>query len=294
MADAVTLRDRHWNVVLAPTHGGSIRHCAFDGIAVLEPVAALERIGGTPRSCCYFPMIPFANRIQDGQFRYGGAKVCAVANVAGTRHAIHGHGWQCAWEVTERNDTACAMVYRRDATSDWPWRYEGRQVFEIRDESLRIMLVVRNLSARPMPCGLGLHPFFPAKDGASLQLEAERIWNGHLREFPRERIPVPPELSFGANAPVSGRVGTDHCYDGWRGRAVVTYANARPAVVIEGDEAARFVVVYVPGSGYFCVEPVTHAANAINFPDPATAGLWSLAPAESRALAASISLTTRD
>jgi aldose 1-epimerase len=293
MPDAIALRDRHWNVVLAPSHGGSIRHCEFDGSAVLEPVAALERLGGTPRSCCYFPMIPFANRIEDSRFRYDGATVSAAANVAGTRHVIHGHGWQSAWNVADRSDTACTMVYRREASSDWPWRYEGRQAFEILGNSLRITLAVRNLSASPMPCGLGLHPFFPASDGASLQLEAERIWNGHLREFPRERIPVPPELSFRDNAPVSDRVGTDHCYDGWRRRAVVTYASARHAVVIEGGEAARFVVVYVPGSGYFCVEPVTHAANAVNLPDPAATGLWTLAPAESRAVSASISLTTR-
>jgi galactose mutarotase-like enzyme len=48
------------------------------------------------------------------------------------------------------------------------------------------------------------------------------------------------------------------------------------------------VVVYVPGSGYFCVEPVTHAVNAMNLADPAAAGLWILEPTGTREITTSI------
>jgi aldose 1-epimerase len=233
-------------------------------------------------------MIPFCNRIENSRFRFAGSTVHLAENVPGTRHAIHGHGWQSSWDVEQASDRSCSLVYRREATSDWPWRYEGRESFEIFDNTLRIGLAVRNLATTAMPCGLGFHPFFPASDGARLLLEATRVWDGNVRDFPRERAPVPQHLSFATGVPTSERVGTDHCFDGWQRRAVVSFEQSDHAIVVEGCEATPYVVIYIPGSDYFCVEPVTHAVNAMNLADPAAAGLWTLEPEGTREITTSI------
>lgn len=288
MTESLTLRDRYWNVVVSPVYGGSLRLCEFDGISVLKPTARLERFGGPSLSCCYFPMIPFANRIENSRFSFAGATVNLHENVAGTRHAIHGHGWQAAWHVSYSSEKICSLAYRREATRDWPWRYEGSQSFEIAGNTLRLTLEILNLSATPMPCGLGFHPFFPARDGACLQLEAQRVWKGSVSDFPRERVEVPPHLRFTGGVPLSERIGTDHCFDGWRRLAILTFREARHAIVLEGCEATGHVIVYVPGGDYFCVEPVTHAVNAMNLVDSARAGLWTLEPGGSREITTSL------
>ncbi|HKE44158.1 MAG TPA: aldose 1-epimerase [Steroidobacteraceae bacterium] len=288
MAKALHLRDRHWNLVILPSHGGSLQACEYDGAAVLRPGAQIERIGAPAISCCYFPMIPFSNRIENSRFRFGDATVTVAENLPGTRHAIHGHGWQASWDVDEESERRCALVYRREATSDWPWRYEGRQAFEIFGNTLRITLAVRNLAPHAMPCGLGFHPFLPAFDGARLLFEARSVWDGNVRDFPRERVPVPPHLSFATGVPISERVGTDHCFDGWERRAVVSFEDSGHSIVVEGCAATPYVVIYIPGSDYFCVEPVTHAVNAMNLADPAAAGLWTLEPMAAREITASI------
>ncbi len=288
MTEALNLVDRHWKVVVSPSHGGSLQLCEFDGAAVLRPTAQLERIGGARSSCCYFPMIPYSNRIENSQFDFAGSTVNLTKNVAGTRHAIHGHGWQVAWQVEHSTATTCSLVYRREATSDWPWHYEGRQAFEIFDNTLRITLAIRNLASTTMPCGLGFHPFLPAREGARLLVEAKRVWNGSVRDFPRDLVPVPQHLCFAKGAPISDRVGMDHCFEGWQRRAILSFEGSRHAIVVEGCEATRFVVVYIPGADYFCVEPVTHAVNAMNLSDPAGAGLWALEPGGSREITTSI------
>ena len=288
MIEPLTLRDRHWNIVVLPSHGGSLQVCEYDGFPVLKPAARLERIGGELVSCCYFPLIPYSNRIENSQFDFAGSTVNVTGNVAGTRHAIHGHGWQAAWQVVDGTATACTLAYRREATPDWPWRYEGRQSFEILGEVLRITLAIQNLDSAPMPCGLGFHPYFPALDGARLQLDAKRVWNGSVRDFPRERIEVPERLCFGKSALIADRIGTDHCFDGWQRRAIVSFERSTQTIVVEGCEATGFVVVYIPGGDHFCVEPVTHAVNAMNLSDPATAGLWTLEPTGSREITTSI------
>jgi len=151
MVEQLRLHDGRWNVVVSPAHGGSLALCEFDGIPVLIPAARLERLGRAAISCCYFPMIPFVNRIENARFTFAGASVQLSENIAGTPHAIHGHGWQTAWRVLRSNATACSMSYRHEANADWPWSYEGTQSFEVLGDTLRIALAIRNLATTPMP-----------------------------------------------------------------------------------------------------------------------------------------------
>jgi aldose 1-epimerase len=212
-------------------------------------------------------------------------------NVAGERHAIHGHGWQTAWQVVAADATQCRLSYGRQETADWPWAYEGSQSFEIAGSSLRITLGVRNLAASPMPCGLGFHPFLPAADGASLAFDAAEVWDGRAPAFPRRRIATPLRLEFAEGAPLADRLGTDHCFERWGRTATLTAGRSRRTTAIAGCDATSRLVVYIPaGADYCCVEPVTHAVNAMNLTDPRAAGLWILEPEAYREIAMSISV----
>ena len=99
---------------------------------------------------------------------------------------------------------------------------------------------------------------------------------------------MPTHLSFSGGVLLSERIGTDHCFEGWQRLATLHFEHARFAVVLEGCEATGYVIVYVPGGELCCVEPVTHAVNAMNLDDPATAGLWTLEPTGTREITASI------
>jgi aldose 1-epimerase len=290
MPELIQLRDEHWDVIVVPARGGSLQRCDFDGKPVLQSTAPLPGNGPAPAACCYFPLIPFSNRIENGEFHFGGSHVRLRSNVAGSPHVIHGHGWQAAWHARSRSATACSLVFRHAAGSGWPWRYEGSQAFAIAGDTLCITLGIRNLGDTAMPCGLGFHPFFPIRPDARLQLSAARVWNGSARDFPREPIVVPRPLCFDAGPRVAERTGLDHCYDGWQGRAILSYAEPRHDLVVAASDAASFVVIYIPErADHFCVEPVTHAINAMNQRDPAAAGLWTLLPGENREIAMTIS-----
>ena len=69
----------------------------------------------------------------------------------------------------------------------------------------------------------------------------------------------------------------DHCYTGWRGRAVIARADGDVVLTAEG---ARALHVYVPPrKDFFCAEPVTAMPDAVNRGEAAT-----LAPGERMAI----------
>ncbi len=102
------------------------------------------------------------------------------------------------------------------------------------------------------------------------------------------------DLDFSSGASVADRAGTNHCFDGWHGSATVNYQHAPHRILFRGCPARHSViVVYVPeGADYFCVEPVTHAVNALNLPSSLESGMWTLAPQEARDIALSIPCDT--
>jgi aldose 1-epimerase len=287
--ETLALRDDHWNVVVAPALGGSVLACEYDGTSVMQPT--LQPASARLRSlhCCHFPLIPWSNRIENGVFLFSGQTIRVAGNVAGSPHAIHGHGWQTPWRVVERSDTRCVLSFRHPSATDWPWAYEGRQTLAVVGDALHITLAIANLGLGAMPCGLGFHPFLPATGGARLQMHAAGIWDGRAGDFPTRRVRVPANLAFGRAPRVAERQGVDHCFDGWDGRATVSYEQADHRLLLTGCDATHSVIVYIPAGGdSFCVEPVTHTVNAMNLRDPAESGLWILEPQEARQITMSI------
>ena len=80
-------------------------------------------------------------------------------------------------------------------------------------------------------------------------------------------MPLPSVWDFSASRPVDG-LNLDHCFDGWDGRAVITWPRRGLRLDLSATQAFRHLVIYVParvpiGQPFFCVEPVSHANGAV-------------------------------
>jgi aldose 1-epimerase len=74
----------------------------------------------------------------------------------------------------------------------------------------------------------------------------------------------------------------DHCFDAEAAGATLHWPGHGRTLRLTGDGVLRFLIVYTPaGADFFCVEPVSHAPDALNSPLPeARTGLRMLAPDE--------------
>jgi aldose 1-epimerase len=100
-----------------------------------------------------------------------------------------------------------------------------------------------------------------------LHAAARRVWRGPAYEFPRDCIDVPWELDFTRARPVQEARGIDHCYSGWSGNAAIDWPSEPHRVTLASAAPLEHLLVYVPADReFFCVEPVSHPVNALNFP----------------------------
>jgi aldose 1-epimerase len=284
----IVLRDDAWRVHVQPLLGGSLTACEFRGQTILAPVREPNPWPGV--ELCYYPLVPFANRIENGRFSFDGRAIRLEPNVPGYPHALHGQGWQAEWQVIETSAAGCAIAFEHTASARWPWDYRATQTFAIGANALVMKLALCNQSATRMPAGLGFHPFFPHADSALLIAVAARLWSGDAAEFPRRMAPVPAAFDFAHGRPIRDARGLDRCYSGWRRRAELVWPHAAHRVAITADEPLAHLMLYVPRERqFFCVEPVSHVVDAINFPSGDANAMLALEPAQE--LSVSMTLT---
>jgi aldose 1-epimerase len=251
-----------WRAVLVPQAGGLIGALEHGRVPVLRTMPAGA---SDPLAAACFPMVPWCNRIEGARFGWEGAVVALARNFLPERHAIHGHGWQSAWDVAEHTAASCVLRHCHDgAAPGWPWAYEARQAVALSDAGCTITLSLTNRSARLMPAGLGLHPYLRrrresrvrfASDGV-LAVSADLIPTGE-RYAPDHFAPFAAPQGAGLPEAV-----IDHCFTGWDGRAAVTDDLGTITLAAEGACALH---LYAPEDpAILCLEPVNHAPNAAN------------------------------
>ncbi|HZB90256.1 MAG TPA: aldose 1-epimerase [Stellaceae bacterium] len=275
---------------VAPGAGGAVAAFWWEAngrrIDWLRPAAPAAVARGDAEDLACFPLVPYSNRIRDARFLFCGREIVETPADDGKRHALHGHGWRRDWTVAERGENRLVLEYEH-AAAGWPWSYRARQSFALSAGALEITLELENRSDGLMPAGLGFHPYFPRTPEARLSARTDGVWLTDGDVMPTERRPVPGEWRLAEGRRIAD-LALDNVFTGWDGEAVVTWPERGAHLRLAATQPLlSFLVLYTPpGRDFFCVQPVSHVADAVNLARAGVAdtGLRVLAP-EARRLA---------
>lgn len=274
----VTLTEHGYVLEVSPELGASILGLTYQGRPVLRPVPTdVTNSGDT--GC--FPLIPYANRIENGVFHYGDTEIHLPMTFSGHPHSLHGHGWRTVWQVIEKSASHLVLAYEHSADS-WPWAYRGEQSFRLSEDGLHISLAVENRSTQAMPFSLGLHPWFPRTAATVLTASVYKVWLADDTTLPTEAVAGDHFLDLAHGAKLIDAPFVDHCHTGWKGPAIIHQPDFGLKVTLTASPECQFLHIYAPvGSDFVCAEPVTAMPNAVNRSEPAAlTGARMLAPAE--------------
>jgi aldose 1-epimerase len=286
----VGLETERFRLSLLPELGGRIAACQWrhlDGrwLDLIRPMS-LPYDGDEEAGC--FPLTPFSNRLRHGRFTFGGREIAMPGNTPGP-HVEHGHGWQRPWTIAARGPGRIVLAYEH-AGDEWPFPYGVTQTIELLPDRLRIELAALNRGAKPMPYGFGLHPFFPATPGTTLEARVESVWHVDDEVMPTRLGPAAELWGSESRLPVATSA-LDTAFAGWDGEATIRWPEHGAGLSMSASVPLRHLVVYTPpGAGHFCAEPVSHCTDAFNLVAERTdTGITVLPPGA--ALISSITLT---
>jgi aldose 1-epimerase len=265
--------------------------------------------GGDRPSRSGIPILfPFPGRIRGTTFEWEG-KTWSIPAGDNFGNAIHGFVHTRPWRVLEKDRRKIvgqfqASVDDPNLREQWPADFRITASYDLSGGMLRLNYLLENPGDTPLPCGLGLHPYFhvPFLDGDAKHclalLPGSQRWvlDQILPTGEREHLEKAQEYRAGAafgNLQLDD-VFTDLQFDeGWC-RGHVYDPAAKLAVTISFNSAFRECVVFTPPHREaICIEPYTCVPNAAELTAKGIdAGLRVLAPGES--FTAAIELTVSE
>ena len=252
MPAALTLQCQQLRCELVPALGGCISGLWLAQLPVLRSTPATELT--TVRESGSYPLVPYSNRIGKGDLQWMGAHYALTPNFSPEPHSIHGVGWCRPWQVLLSDAQSARLGYVHRADADWPFDFESTQEVRLTEDSLELRIAMKNLSAQPVPAGLGWHPYFAKRAGTRVRFAASGRW-----EMGEDKLPTQLAAHTGLDANCS-ELTVDHCFAGWSG----TLELLDPQLRVQVESNLRYLVVFTtPQRDNIAIEPVSHVNNAL-------------------------------
>jgi len=242
-------------------------------------------------------LFPFPGRLRGTKFRWSGHEYQLAAG-DGRGNAIHGFVMDRPWRVTEQ--TAAKVVGQFQASVDdpallaqWPADFRITATYELRGNALRSAFLVENPDDKPLPCGLGTHPYFrlPLSGGDAgdcvVKLPVTKHWE-LVDMLPTGRCDDLADVDAYAGGMPFRELHLDDVFAGLifksdRCSAEMDEPDSGIKVVIDFDSTFRELVVYTPPHREaICIEPYTCVPGSFDLKGSGEDyGVKLLAPGES-------------
>ncbi|HXM43159.1 MAG TPA: aldose 1-epimerase [Bryobacteraceae bacterium] len=292
---------RHTEVAIAPSLGNLAYEFKVNGKSILWlPDDALAQMQARPQFGGIPFLAPWANRLSEDAFFANGVKFRlnpGLGNIHRDENQNPIHGlltFSRDWKVIAiAADSDSAVVTSRlefwkhpELMAQFPFAHSIETTYRLHEGVLEVRTAIENLSADPMPVGIGYHPYFQLHDTPRDQ------WKVHLAARDRlalSRMLIPTgerrPVEFADPLPLSG-VTLDDVFGGLvrddSGRATFWVEGAHERISVIYGTKYTVAVVYAPASRHFiCFEPMSAITDGFNL---AHAGVYkelqSIAPGD--------------
>jgi aldose 1-epimerase len=269
----ITLQNTQLRLKIVPQLGAGIAGLEVQlpegWVPVLRPTPATAIQSGLASRLSCFLLIPYSGRIAGANFGFGGQRY-RLRPSGQDGNSIHGDVRTRPWEVVERGESGllCRLHSRSFADFNFPFALGAEVGYRLEGAGLQVALRVWSEDERPMPVGMGLHPYFLRQLGqqeAQLAVRAERYYPTGPDLIPAgPAVPVPQSLRFSPPRRV-GSQQLDTTFTGWDGRAELRWPEL--TAQLEADPIFSHLVLFTHPSGALAIEPVSNAADGFNLMD---------------------------
>lgn len=186
--------------------GGGLRSYAVAGHEVLSGYSEQEMAAGARGH----PLIPWPNRLQDGQYTWEGTQHQLPLTEPGKHNAIHGLVRWGNWTLTRQTTAEVELGYVLHPQPGYPFTLELSLTYSLSHEGLTVTTSATNAGDRPLPYACGQHPYLSVPrrvDDCLLTLDAATTSRPTSVACPRgaraSRAPPTTSASSGRSATCS-------------------------------------------------------------------------------------------
>lgn len=111
-------------------------------------------------------LLPWPNRIREGQYSWGGTSYQLPINDIGTRTALHGTVYNRHWSILSVTPNSATLECWIPGMEGYPWPLHSQVSYHLNERSgLTATITTRNLCSVDIPYGVGTHPYLAPGGG---------------------------------------------------------------------------------------------------------------------------------
>lgn len=165
--------------------GGGVRTCDRDERPVLHPYPVSAMADGAHGA----PLIPWPNRLADGQYRFDGTDYQVALTEPEKHNAIHGFLQWRSWKPQEQTAERIVMATRLHPLQGYPFALDVSIEYTLSLSGLTVRTTATNVGDTACPYGCGQHPYLSPGanliDDCEIELDAStRILTSADRQLP--------------------------------------------------------------------------------------------------------------
>lgn len=210
-------------------------------------------------------LFPFANRIEDGVYKFGGKDCFLDINQVQENNALHGFVYNKTFELVEKKATQeeaiVSLQYQEKGhTQGFPYTYRIDLKYTLTKHSLDLSVSVKNTDSKTFPFTIGWHPYFNTSD---LYNSIVRF-KSHKQFFFDERNITQGLRDFEINDEFKiGNKSLDDCFVLDSNK--ILFETPNYSFELTSSEKDCFLQLYTPPKpNTIAIEPTTGISNSFN------------------------------
>jgi aldose 1-epimerase len=164
--------------------GGGLRSYSASGQELIDGYRA-DEMSSSGRGQV---LIPWPNRLQDGNYEFDGRRHQLPLNEPERKNAIHGLVRWATWTTAEQKPHRAVMEYVLYPQPGYPFTLGISVEYALSDSGLTVRTTATNLGTVPCPYGSGAHPYLtlgvPAIDDLMLRAPGRTVLRPDQRGLP--------------------------------------------------------------------------------------------------------------
>jgi aldose 1-epimerase len=263
--ELVTLSYGKYSLVVAPGFGARIVSFRDGRRDLLRPTPDDVILHPKVYEFAGFPLMPYSGPLFGPGFAFRGSNYALDRTVREEPTATHGDAWISHFNIVHKTSDSLALELAHEPEiGTFPFRWRGYVGYSLTQAGLTIALRVTSRDHRPMPAGIGFHPYFPKHAGTRLRFDAVGVWPPDGPESVALGCgPMIEGLSF-CNGPDVSEMVVDRLYEGWDGRAELTAADGHKTIITADGALDKMQIYSAWHYPYVCVEPVSNTNDGFN------------------------------
>ncbi|HEX4525130.1 MAG TPA: aldose 1-epimerase family protein [Gaiellaceae bacterium] len=247
-------------------------------------------------------LIPWPNRVQGGNYEFGGSRFQLALDEPSAGNAIHGLVRWVAWTVAEREASRVVVEHKLHPQPGYPFALALSIEYALTPAGLRVRTTATNVGPGPCPFGSGAHPYLTVGtapvDSVLLQVPARTVLHADEHGTPTTRAPVDgTEYDFRHARPI-GATRFDTAFTGLErdddglARVELRRPDGEGGLALWVDESYGYLMLYTGDDRpdvnrrSLAVEPMTCPPNAFRSGDDVIVlepggsfeGAWGISP----------------